>query len=318
MHEDFIAREIGDWEQESRERMITYEDKAPMSGKFAKVYFANWRDTAVVIKSQKLRFPQDLSDLCYRELVIFKTLTKLDSGSIAIHDWFKSDGDFTSVGMPRMNYVLERADETLQQFVSRRSKIPMETYKSILFQILYFLHRAQTECEFVHHDLHLKNIMLKQVDPSRKEIVYNGMSFVCRESFAVKITDFGASRIRLQDGVVIYNPSNHVNGNQFNPCVDLVKIKQEVDRIKIDWPEGSGEEMKMHRALKKILGKESWFVNWDEILGHAFFKSLRGSGGDVCKDGVRKGENVCKDEGVCRSSRRKWEGMIGRNKKVKL
>ena len=57
-----------------------------------------------------------------------------------------------------MHFILEYADSTLFEM---RDKLDLLQFKSVLFQILYALYIAQTELEFNHNDLHLKNILLK-------------------------------------------------------------------------------------------------------------------------------------------------------------
>ena len=57
-----------------------------------------------------------------------------------------------------MHFIMESADSTLHDM---REQLDLLQFKNILFQTLYALHIAQTQLEFNHNDLHLKNILLK-------------------------------------------------------------------------------------------------------------------------------------------------------------
>jgi len=99
-----------------------------------------------------------------------------------------------------------------------------------LFQVLFALYVAQKEYEFVHNDLHKKNILL--VEPSDK----NEYSHFCDEDCTwfttglfVKITDFGLSRIRLDNQRVLYN-KKRPETEGFSAHTDLEKVIEEFEK----------------------------------------------------------------------------------------
>jgi serine/threonine protein kinase len=91
-----------------------------------------------------------------------------------------------------MHFILEYADSTLFEM---KDKLDLLQFKSVLFQILYALYIAQTELEFNHNDLHLKNILLKWV-PNGEFAEFKDYDGTCwyTNSYTVKICDFGISR----------------------------------------------------------------------------------------------------------------------------
>jgi len=147
---------------------------------------------------------------------------------VRLYDWFKSQGDYfdtdsdddntsdsekpsasasSSSTTPggrgkrqkklkhnqHMNYILEKADLSLNEFLQENNlSLSLGMYKQILFQILFSLHMAQEHCEFVHNDLHMKNILLQQLPETVQGcmFVYNGTQwFMDRKNmpFLVKI-----------------------------------------------------------------------------------------------------------------------------------
>jgi hypothetical protein len=57
-----------------------------------------------------------------------------------------------------MYFILDYAEKSL--FGQR---LDSQTFRSVLFQLLYALFIAQREFQFVHHDLHAKNILLQDL-----------------------------------------------------------------------------------------------------------------------------------------------------------
>lgn len=167
----------------------------------------------VALKSQYIGQPHDILDQSYRELLVYKTLSKLAEENrcpnfIRLFDWFKSQGDFfdtdseddnDSSSPPSeneqskrrykkskkkhqfMNFILEKADSSLNEYLlEHNNTMSLEMYKQTLFQILFSLNMAQEHCEFVHNDLHLKNILLKALPENVNAcmFIYHGTQWI--------------------------------------------------------------------------------------------------------------------------------------------
>ncbi|EFA77245.1 hypothetical protein PPL_12456 [Heterostelium album PN500] len=72
-----------------------------------------------------------------------------------------------------LNFILEYADLN-----SLPKELKMDQLKSILFQIIYALSVAQTEFEFVHNDLHEKNILLASLPVDKRYVVFHKPDFL--------------------------------------------------------------------------------------------------------------------------------------------
>lgn len=158
------------------------------------------------------------------------------------------------------NLVLEKADTTLYAI---RSDLSFEIFRDVLFQILYALHVSQAEFEFVHHDLHIQNVLLKRlrvplqdyliektdpsglikyetVDEERLVDEHCGIfkdgetTWYSRGPWIVKLSDFGLSRIKMvdDDGRVVYDLT-HPLAEAFLGDKDVLKILDEFSRAKI-------------------------------------------------------------------------------------
>ncbi len=274
-----------DWEGASHDLKIEYDDSTVvMKGKIAEAHFANWvipggneTKSDIVVKTQSIRNPSDLNDPAYRELMIHLELAKFKFRGIAgFHGWFKSNGNRKSYGREYMNLILERADETLQQYITKNKEgISLKIYKSILFQLLFVLYETQQKCGFVHHDLHFKNIILKYLSKpdSTCFFEFNNQTFENTTGILLKLIDFGASRISIGNKV-IYNSNNKVFGDLFNPSVDLIKIDSNLKAFKVDWSSTTECMRLSHKNLRQILRKNRDEFDWSIILGHSFFHSM--------------------------------------------
>lgn len=281
----FIAPPNDDWEGALFDLNIECDYSRVMKGKMAEAHFANWTipgnpdsKSNIVVKTQSIRNPGDLNDTAYRELMIHMELSKHNFRGIAgFHGWFKSNGNKGRYGREYMNFILERADDSLQHYISQNSgKISVDAYKSILFQILHVLYETQTNCKFIHHDLHFKNIIIKYVvktDP----ICYfdfNGQKFENSSDILIKLIDFGASRIEINDETVIYNSGNKIIGDLFNPFIDINSVNTNLKLFKVDWTGASDLCRSLHKNLKQIMGKSHNHFDWCILLGHPFFQSM--------------------------------------------
>jgi len=218
-------------------------DSTPKVGKHATVRFATHssplkpvnynQPKEVAIKEQKIDSPSNLSDRAYRELRILEQLKYLkdkkqyyphETNFVDFLDWFKAKDDSQF-----MYYVLSRADLTLADV----KQLPLYSFKCILFQILFALYVAQKEYEFVHNDLHLKNVLLVNTASSDYCLFKDEEISWYITGRIVKITDFGLSRIRLDNHRVIYNKKlPYTEG--FYPNTDVEKIFREIStKVKI-------------------------------------------------------------------------------------
>jgi hypothetical protein len=240
----------------------------------------------VAVKTQRILEPKNINETSYRELKILRALSKLKrtkvcANFVEMHDFFKTTGDEENDENPDyqyMNYMLERGDMSLHAF-TRKKKLSVPTYKTILFQILFGLHIAQRELEFQHNDLHAKNVLVKYISQER----YEGCAFYMRhedaqirwhtsEGFVVKLTDFGHSRIKLSNNEVICNNKDPFC-TIFDPKLDSKKIESELRNVKIDWT-GYEHEKKVLTDLKSKM-KDDYRYPPSELILHAFFDSLR-------------------------------------------
>eukprot|EP01080_Neovahlkampfia_damariscottae_P009678 gene9678-1884_t len=266
---------------------MKYEEHNISHGKFGEVLIGKvsplhltFSSPNIALKTQYITKPKDLSDTSYRELQILLELKKLIQnhscpGFITIYDWFKTKGnlDENEEDHPYMNLVLEKADITLKKFLSNQKyEIPLDLYKNILFQLLHALHLSQEICEFVHHDLHFDNIMLKFFKkPTRTEFHFNNEKYQFQTDFLIKITDFGLSRIKnIDDSKIIFNPKL---GKFFDPSIDLNQIGKELKKVKINFQENEVEDRLMLSNLKRRMNRN--IVNTKELLSHSFFDSLK-------------------------------------------
>jgi len=264
-------------------------DQEEACGKHANVAFATRSpftpSRKFAIKTQVIASPTNLSDRAYRELIIFEQLSKLkdsvhfpnQTNFVTVVEWFKTK---SSEGEPYMHYVMDCAEMTLNDL--KRTSI--HQYKCILFQILFGLYVAQNECEFVHNDLHMKNVLLfKPKNDSDISPFKDGDDVWYTSGFVVKITDFGLSRIRLGSSV-IFNQRNPMT-ELFDPTTDVDNIVTEMSKIKIlpdSWvvEDVSPDSKKTLTQAKrkelenlKRLAKSG--ARLEKILRHKFFDSLK-------------------------------------------
>lgn len=285
---DSLLRTPNDkWKDVSHKKNLKYQEDKTSHGKFAQVILGKFSprnegfvSPNIALKTQHIHKPKDLSDVGYRELLIFKQLNSLKKdnechGFVGVYDWFKSKGSIYEDESQFMNIVLEKADDSLRKYLlGLKYTIPLNEYKCMLFQILYSLEKAQSKFQFVHHDLHLDNIMIKYLTNNVKETVYyvGEKRYSCKVPYMIKITDFGLSRITISKNQIIYNPKR---GDAFDPSIDLIQLSIELKKIKINWKDEENEESEkkklgdLKRKLKKISN-----VNVMELVQHPFFDSL--------------------------------------------
>jgi serine/threonine protein kinase len=273
------------WKNVLQEKNVQYDSENISHGKFGEVIIGKvspfkFSSPNIALKTQFITKPKDLSDTSYRELLIFQELTKLKEdcsipGFIGIYDWFKTQGNLDErEENPYMNLILEKADITLKKYLSNQNyQISCDEYKNILFQILYALSFSQDKCQFMHHDLHLDNIMLKYLpkENQKTKFKFEETNFFIKTNYLIKITDFGLSRItNTLSNEVIFHPKK---GYFFDSSVDVNQIGMEFKKIKIIWKEDELEEKTVLSNLKRKMNKN--ITNATELLSHPFFDSLK-------------------------------------------
>lgn len=228
-----------------------------------------------------------------------------------------------------LNLVLEYVGAgTLQQ----HKHLKLHEYRSVLFQLLFALHIAQQECQFMHTDLHLRNILVsrpktaadqrttntksddqdevceselddasqpaessqapKPDKPDKFAHVYVDLSSlhqdknapedktllfwgIPEDSLIIKITDFGLSRIRLDNDTVVFNLKNKFT-EMFLPQSDLEQL---VNALKgLDLCQGDIPDDEFREASTKLndLKKKMRDISATprQLLRHEFFEEL--------------------------------------------
>jgi hypothetical protein len=152
------------------------------------------------------------------------------------------------------------------------------SFKNIIFQIIYSLHCGQKEYEFVHYDLHFKNILIKKIPKNKeKTIIFlkeNEKKYLIDDIHQIKIADFGNSRIKIKEKI-IFNPKNSIT-EIFNPNIDIFQISNELKKFKINWEiseiDSIEEEKKLLKNFKSMFKLN--LITPLKLLSHKFFDSL--------------------------------------------
>ncbi len=213
----------------------------------------------VAVKQQFVQDPSALHDQAFREARILLQLNHLAlerkcPNFTFLEEWFKSRPPLLFGATPRgdpsssvyMYFVLDFAERNL--FGQR---LEVEQFRSVLFQLLYALSVAQREFQFVHHDLHLKNILLQELPEGVTTLVYHdaGTVWYLPGGPLVKIADFGLARVRVRNGEaeeVIYNVRDSFS-ELFSRDKDLEKLMDELPKVR---PQNAPPEVR--DAMKKI------------------------------------------------------------------
>ena len=101
----------------------------------------------------------------------------------------------------------------------------------LLFQASTALLAAQETFLFTHYDLHVDNVLLDNWPSQTRFISYpvsNGNLIINRKlcPFIVKITDFGLSRVQLQDVLITPTVNDYPEATfgEFNPSYDIISL----------------------------------------------------------------------------------------------
>jgi serine/threonine protein kinase len=244
------------------EKKYAVEDKYVKQGKHGSVFFVKTprAGTNLAVKRQQIRSPENYKDRAYRELRIFEALSKLNcTNFVSIVNWYKIRTEDEEE--MAMHYIMECADKTLAD----AKNIPGHEFKEVLFQILYALNLAQSQIEFSHNDLHLRNILLSKI---KYPITINHKEKTFHfKDWEVKICDYGLSRIKVDDEV-IFNPVD-IFSEIFDATSDCRKLSSELKGMKIEW--ANPEDKTLFADLKRKMTKGT---NPGILLSHDLFQSL--------------------------------------------
>lgn len=168
------------------------------------------RGLPLVVK--KVEIMTDKDDENFMDIVIGSRLNllvaaKIATGFMRTVDWFICH-DITEPENtnPMLYIVLERMDQEIIPYLTSQNLIIPELLQSLFAQLLCNLESAQAAVEYVHYDLHTKNVM---VIPSRREDLNQAefwayerptgqILYMAREdtnNHEVKMIDFGRNRM---------------------------------------------------------------------------------------------------------------------------
>jgi len=210
------------------------------------------------IKQQVISSPSNLGDRAYRELKIMEQLNKLsekkeyyptETNFVTFVEWFKAKEKNKSV----MMYSMECADLTLNDF----RVVTLYQYKCFLFQTLFALYVAQKEYEFMHNDLHLQNVLLIQPKKENEYVAFKDGDLIWYTTgHVVKLTDFGLSRIKLENNNVVYNTKQPFTEGFF-PSKDVEMILSEFTKKMKVVPESWFDESDLELYSEDIDGTDN-------------------------------------------------------------
>ena len=177
---------------------------------------------------------------------------------------------------------MKQAGEPINNLIGKDKSVSLYIFKHVLFQILFSLCKAQELCEFIHNDLHLKNILIDL--PERTAITkyheYKNETDIwyIDSKIVVTIVDFGLSRITLDDGTIIHNNVH----SEFLPNVDTERLAAEFSKFKISsWSNdfsndsfSSEDEKEEKKQKRNLLQKMRKGERISKLLKHPFFNCL--------------------------------------------
>lgn len=179
-----------------------------------------------------------------------------------------------------VNFVLEDAGDIP---LSSRRTMSCAEFRAVVFQLLFGLFTAQSECNFMHNDLHLGNIIIRDDDGCQTYHAVKVLRKTCSESgdstterinvvwetrgISVKMIDFGHSRISLPSGEEIYNP-NDIHHQLFNSLSDVEHLSQQLRSLSIT------DITREEAALKTNLLKTMRSKAPGALIHHPFFEPL--------------------------------------------
>lgn len=175
-----------------------------------------------------------------------------------------------------MYFILDYAERVLAG-----STLELEEFRSVSFQLFYALYIAQREFQFMHHDLHPRNILLQDAPASSCMVYHDGGNVWYLQGAVAKIVDFGLSRIRLKGNgpeEVIYNVKDSFS-EMFSAQYDIEKLTTELTKCTKDT-----EAKKFLSAVRKEARSHK---PTRDILRHSFFDVLKNRPEELCPEFCR-------------------------------
>lgn len=250
--------------------------KSPRQGRASEAFvLGREEDEELFAKRVLVLSPDNEADKAYREERILHELNKLAARGLCFNFVSvvmsgPSQGERRSSGSLPSSYmelVMEKAEGGN---LKDRKEMSVRQMKELLFQLVYALYVAQREYQFVHYDLHDKNVMVADLEEGqglRIDTRAHGSFYF--DTLLVKIADFALSRIAV-GSETIYNTKNATRGG-FDPSHDLSNFVDCLKRIVVSDRMEKPEDMTLLKMLKHKMRSSSPEV----LLGHEFFKSLQ-------------------------------------------
>lgn len=161
----------------------------------------------------------------------------------------------------------------MEKLLPVKWNIPFLKIVEIILQVANTLYILQTLCKFMHRDLHLSNIMLKQNNSKNKDIIlYNGYVLKNQE-FIVILIDFGNACALIPSGddyIKVCSDSSRIYGQceecKFNKSYDLRMFMASLYMLK---------NMDLDDMLDRFFKKEK-FINHEkaypkDIKFHSYY-----------------------------------------------
>ena len=276
----------------------------------------------VAVKKQVLASPTSVSDVSIREWRIFNRLAQLAARRQCINFVLMVECFVERRAEDERRYVdfvLEYADARLDE-AARRGDVDLRGYREIVFQLLWALCVAEQEMRFVHRDMHLRNVLLQR--PARRTLVSytddDGHTWWTR-TWIVKISDFGLSRIELDDGTVVANPREPLS-EAYTPHTDYESLLANLKGLKIsDWADAADSARSDVASFKRALSKAcSNMTSIRPLLLHKLFDPLRVKPEDGAAEGDGGNEEIIEltmegtesDDDVRRRAKRPSDGFV--------
>jgi len=226
--------------------------RADLVVKVTPLYRVGW-DNEPIVNDKKLEYidDEDLSEV-FNDIRVAHFLRELLFGYrsiISLHftqviDWFPLSIPITrtiskkAVGLIGHYQVsiIERLDDTLSAIMDRDEPISLDELRVVLFQVFSALEVAWLTHRFVHYDLHLDNVMVKDLTSSKSPL--NGRHWLYRRyndpthwyilprelhrGRLIKLIDYGRAHLRVPCGpdACVY-PDRHIHSCYFTPSDDF-------------------------------------------------------------------------------------------------
>lgn len=163
----------------------------------------------------------------------------------------------------------------------------IKDFKDLLycqFQVIQALSVAQQLCKFTHNDLHLGNILTKEVPNNRPKLnIYeldNGKYLYTLFNFDTVIIDFGWSRMETKNNIItplyeIWNEYSLQDKFNFNPYYDVFWFLWHCNHYIEETIKNAKTTSKFNKLIPPI--EDQFFINLKEIIFQSFFNFKKNS-----------------------------------------